>query len=415
MAGDEWDTRVMENPHALPLLDLLIGVVIILAILFKSAFERLGLPALAGFIVLGFLLRIADDAVNLISADGHVVLEFLGRIGVFTILFRVGLESDLPGLVEKLPRATPIWISNVVLSGVPAYWVAHHWLEVPLIPSLFIAIALTATSIAVMAEIWNEAGAITSANGELMLDVAELDDVSAVALVALLLALVPVLHGETGGTITGALFDASATFLVKAFIFGAFCLMFARYAERHIARFIKATAQPYGILFVAGIGIVIAALAAQLGFSFAIGALFAGLVFSRDPNVVRMETSFEPVHDFFMPFFFIAVGLSMDPQSLASASVLGGVLLVVAILGKVIGAGAPAYFTAGWSGAVLIGISMVPRAEIALIVARQGKDLGEWALTPEAYSALVLIVAVTCTLAPTVVRSLLRRWPQEKR
>jgi len=56
---------------------------------------------------------------------------------------------------------------------------------------------------------------------------------------------------------------------------------------------------------------------------------------------------------------------------------------------------------------------MVPRAEIALVVARQGKDLGEWALTPEAYSALVLIVAVTCTLAPLAVRAMLRRWPQK--
>jgi len=403
----------METVETLPPLDLMIGVVIVLAILFKAAFERSGLPALVGFIALGLLLNVTDDAWRIISADGRVVLEFLGRIGVVVILFRVGLESDFPGLVRKLPRATPIWISNVVLSGVPAYWVAHHWLGVALIPSLFIAIALTATSIAVTVEVWAEAGAITSANGELMLDVAELDDISAVALMALLLALVPVLNGEADGTITEILVGAGATFLVKAFIFGAFCLMFARYAERHIARFIKATEPPYGILFVAGIGIAIAAFAALLGFTLAIGALFAGLVFSRDPDVVRMETAFEPLHDFFMPFFFIAVGMSMAPQSLASASVLGAVLLVVAILGKVIGAGLPALFTAGGTGALLIGISMVPRAEIALIVARQGRDLGDWALTAEAYSALVLIVAVTCTLAPAMVRALLRRWPQK--
>jgi len=398
--------------NTIPLLDLLIGAVVVLSILFKAAFERSGLPALVGFIALGFLLSVANDAWGLISTESRVVLEFLGRIGVITILFRVGLESDLPGLVSKLPRATPIWISNIVLSGVPAYWAAHHWLGVALIPSLFIGIALTATSIAVTAEIWSEAGAIGTANGELMLDVAELDDISAVALVAFLLALVPVLNGDADGSIAGILLEASGAFLVKAVIFGGFCLMFARYAESHIAGFIKSRKPPYGILLVAGIGIIIAAFAAQLGFSLAIGALFAGLVFSRDPAVVRMETLFDPLHDLFMPFFFIAVGMSMDPQSLASASVLGGALLIVAILGKVIGAGVPAYFTAGFSGAALIGISMVPRAEIALVVARQGRDLGEWALTAEAYSALVLIVAVTCTLAPAAVRWLLRRWPQ---
>lgn len=403
----------MENAHTLPLLDLLIGALIVLAILFRTAFVRVGLPALAGFIALGLLLRIADDTVNLVSADGRVVLEFLGRIGVVTILFRVGLESDLPGLVKKLPRAMPIWLSNVVVSGVPGYWVAHHWLGMALIPSLFIAIALTATSIAVTAEIWSDAGAIGSANGELLLDVAELDDISAIALLALLVAVVPVLNGGTEATITGALVGAAGAFLVKAFIFGGFCLMFARHAGHRIAPLIKALKPPGGILLVAGIGIIIAASASQFGFSLAIGALFAGLVFSRNPDVVLMEASFEPVHDFFMPFFFITVGLTMDPQSLASASILGLVLLTVAILGKVIGAGVPAYFTAGWSGAVLIGISMVPRAEIALVIARQGRDMGEWALTSEGYSALVLIVAVTSTLVPAVVRVLLRRWPQK--
>ncbi|MBT5266595.1 MAG: cation:proton antiporter [Rhodospirillaceae bacterium] len=402
-----------QGATALPLLDLMIGVVIILAILFKSAFERLGLPALAGFIALGVLLRVADDTFGLISEDGMVVLEFLGRIGVFAILFRVGLESNLSGLLSKLPRAAPIWVSNIALSGLPAYWVSYQWIGLPLIPSLFVAIALTATSIAVTAEIWSEAGAISSANGELMMDVAELDDISAVALLAFLLALVPVLTGQSDGTISKALFDAGTTFLIKTFAFGAFCLLLARYGERHISRFIKSTKPPYGILFVAGIGIVVAALAAQLGLSLAVGALFAGLIFCRDPEVVSMEASFEPVHDFFMPFFFVVVGLSVDPMSLTSATLLGGILLIVAVLGKIIGAGVPAYFAAGWSGAVLIGISMVPRAEIALVVARQGKELGEWALPPEVYSALVLIVAVTCTVSPAVLRGLLRQWPQK--
>ena len=403
----------METADTLPLLDLLIGVVIVLAILFKAAFERSGLPAMVGFIVLGFLLSVANEYWDLISADGHVVLEFLGSIGVITILFRVGLECDLPGLVDKLPRAAPIWIFNMALSGGGGYWLARYGLGVPLIPSLFIGIALTATSVAVTVEVWREAGALASANGVLLLDVAELDDISAVALVAMLLAVVPVLNGTQDGAITGPLVEDISAFLVKAFIFGAFCLLFARYAERHIARLIKVIEPPFGILLVAGIGIIIAALAGQLGFSLAIGALFAGFIFSRDPDVVRMETLFEPVHDFFMPFFFIVVGLSVAPETLASATVLGGAQLVVAILGKVVGAGLPTVFTAGWSGAALIGVSMVPRAEIALVIARQGKELGEWALTSEAYSALVLIVAVTCTLAPVAMRAMLRRWPQK--
>jgi Kef-type K+ transport system membrane component KefB len=46
------------------------------------------------------------------------------------------------------------------------------------------------------------------------------------------------------------------------------------------------------ILF-AGIGFVITALANWLGFSVTVGALFAGLVFIRDPDAVKIDTSFD--------------------------------------------------------------------------------------------------------------------------
>ncbi len=50
-----------------------------------------------------------------------MVFEFLGSIGTIILLFKVVLESDFHGLAEKLPRASPIWIANVALSGLLAY------------------------------------------------------------------------------------------------------------------------------------------------------------------------------------------------------------------------------------------------------------------------------------------------------
>ncbi len=401
-----------EISNSLPNLDLLIGAVVVVAILLKAWFERMGLPALVGFIGLGFMLQGANQSWGLITEQGQAVFEFLASIGVITLLFRVGLQSNFRGLVAKLPRAAPIWVSNVLLSGLLGYTVAHHWLGIALVPSLFIATALSATSVAVVVEAWREAGALHSSNGELLLDVAELDDITAVALMALLFAIAPALNGEGGGPVIPLLAKAGGTFLVKALAFAALCLVFARYLEKRVTRLIKATTPPEPMLLVAGIGIVIAALAGLLGFSVAVGALFAGLVFSRDPEAVRMGTLFEPMHDFFMPFFFIGVGLSMDPGSIASASALGVALLVVAIVGKVVGSAGPAVFTTGWAGATLIGVSMVPRAEIALVVAQEGRRLGDWAVPPEVYSAIALVAAATCTVVPILLRTLLRDWPQ---
>ncbi len=136
------------------------------------------------------------------------------------------------------------------------------------------------------------------------------------------------------------------------------------------------------------------------------------MIFSRDPEAVKLETSFLPLHALFAPFFFIAIGLRIDPASLASALGLGGALLVVAILGKIIGAGCPALMTTGVSGAALIGISMVPRAEIAMVIAQQGNDLGDWAMPAEVYASLAMISVVTCLISPLGMRWIIRKFPQ---
>ncbi|MBT3329891.1 MAG: cation:proton antiporter [Rhodospirillaceae bacterium] len=393
-------------------LDLLAGTFIVVAILVRSWFTRIGVPSLVGFLVLGFLLRLANDHWSFLSQQGFLGIDFLASIGVFVLLFRVGLESDLQGLLKKLPQATPIWIGNVVLSGIPAYLVSFYLLDLANIPSLFIAAALTATSVAVSAEVWREANALGSANGETFVDVAELDDLSGVALMALLLGVAPVLRNGDDAASLAAVAMASIILMLKAGGFVALLYLVARYGEHYISRTLKKTGAPDSILFIAGVGLLISALASVFGFSMAIGGFFAGVIFGRDPDAVKLETSFLPLHALFAPFFFIAIGLRIDPGSLASALSLGGVLLVVAILGKVIGAGWPALMTTGYAGAALIGISMVPRAEIAMVIAQQGSDLGEWAMPAEVFSSLAMISVVTCILSPLGIRWIIAKFPQ---
>ena len=328
------------------------------------------------------------------------------------MLFRVGLESNLHGLLSKLPRAAPIWIGNIGLSGLPAYLVSYYFLDLAYIPSLFIAVALTATSVAVSAEVWREAKALGSPNGETFVDVAELDDLSGVAFMAFLLAVAPVLRAGDNDSTLVVVMTTSIILVLKLVGFVALCYFVARYAERHISQFLKKTDEPDSILMVVGLGLLIATLASFFGFSMAIGALFAGLIFSRDPEAVKLETSFLPLHALFAPFFFIAIGLRIDPNSLGSALGIGGALFVVAVLGKIIGAGGPALMTTGLAGATLIGISMVPRAEIAMVIAQQGSDLGDWAMPPEVYSSLAMISIVTCLISPFGIRWIIRKFPQ---
>jgi Kef-type K+ transport system membrane component KefB len=241
--------------------------------------------------------------------------------------------------------------------------------------------------------------------------VAELDDVSGVALMAPPFGIAPVLRSGGAADVAGVLASTGLAVLAKLLVFGAFCFLFSHYVEKHITHMSKALKPtPDPMLLVVGVGLVIAAAAGILGFSVAIGAFFAGLVFSRDPDAVKMESSFVALYELFVPFFFIQIGLSIDLGGLGTALGLGAALVALALVDKTLGTGLPAWLSTDRRTAMLFGISMIPRAEITMIVMEHGHDLGDWAVPGRLFSAMVLVSAVTCVFVPLVLHRLLLRW-----
>ncbi|MBV7331585.1 hypothetical protein KFU94_25790 [Chloroflexi bacterium TSY] len=55
---------------------------------------------------------------------------------------------------------------------------------------------------------------------------------------------------------------------------------------------------------------------------------------------------------------------------------------------------------------------MIPRAEIAMIIMQHGRSLGDWAVPPELFGAMVIIVLATCLFVPVMMVQLLRKFPQ---
>ncbi|MDJ0662408.1 MAG: cation:proton antiporter [Crocosphaera sp.] len=394
----------------IPLIILLIGIIIIVSILSKFGLKKIGIPVLVGYLCLGLGLRILENQANLLTGVGLEIIKFLADIGLICLLFRVGLESDLGKLIQQLRRASFVWLGDIVISGILGFWVSFFVLQLDTISSLFIATALTATSVGISVTIWQEAQALNSDNGELMLDVAEMDDISAIFFMALLFNIVPVIHNGIETNWEFLIVKTLLLFLFKALFFAGFCFFFSRYLEAPITAFFRKFDPPADFtLTIVGFGFLIAAIAALLGFSEAIGAFFAGLVFSRDPEAVKIDASFDMLYELFVPFFFISIGLALDVTTLETGFAWGTVLLIAAIIGKMIGAGLPSLMVTGWQGAILIGVSMTPRAEVMMVVIQHGLHLGEWAVSSEIFSAMIFVCAVTSFLPPVVLRSLLKR------
>lgn len=387
-----------------------LGALLILSPFVKSLMERIGVPALVGYILIGFLVSLINQQWSFVSIALNNTLAVLAQLGVVALLFRVGLKSHTKVLLAKLPDASLIWIGDVLTNLLLGFLVSRYVLTLPLETSLVIATALSATSVAVSVSVWDEMHKLNTSNGQLLVDVAELDDLSGVLLLAILLAIIPVLQGNEAALLP-SIGVTTLVLLVKLVLFITGCYLFSQYLEPEFTRFNRqwensTTALTITVL---GTGLVIAAAAGYLGFSLAIGALFAGLAFSRDPQAVHTDARFAYFYEFLTPFFFIFIGMQVDPSTVAPSLGLVGILFVPAVLGKFLGVAAPALRIVRRPEAVLLGLSMIPRAEIAMVIAYQCHQLGEDIVPDNVFSAMVLVAIITSVIAPLILRSLLAK------
>jgi Kef-type K+ transport system membrane component KefB len=104
----------------------------------------------------------------------------------------------------------------------------------------------------------------------------------------------------------------------------------------------------------------------------------------------------------FIPIFFAHIGLTADIKLVSQAGLLTLVFVSVAIAGKVIGCalGAKPWFSL--KDSLRIGVGMIPRAEVALLMASIG--LKSKIISPRIFAVVVVMVFITNLLSPVVIR-----------
>jgi len=388
---------------------LTLGGLFILSPFVKSLSQKVGIPPMVGYISLGFAISAMDQVEPFISPKFETTFYVLSQMGVVALLFRVGMRSHVDALLAKLPTASLVWVGDVLTNLAFGFAIAYFALDLGLETALVIATAFSATSVAVSVAVWDSANKLNTSTGSLLVDVAELDDLSGVLLLAVLLAVLPVLQGQ--GALWPLVGATTLEVLLKLTLFISGCFLFARYLESKFTRFSRELENSLTALTITilGAGLVIATLAGFLGFSLAIGALFAGLAFSRDPQAVRTEARFGYFYELLTPFFFIHIGMQMEPSVITGSLALGAILFVAAVAGKILGVTGMALLTLKKSDALLLGISMIPRAEIALVVISQSQQANGPIINDSVYNGMVIVCLATSILAPILLRPMLEK------
>jgi Kef-type K+ transport system membrane component KefB len=363
---------------------------------------RLGQPSVLGELLVGLLLgpSLLDLTHLYIITDTHlteIVIE-LGELGVLILMFLAGLELHFSELIRNVRVSVFSGFLGVV-TPVGLGWLLGILFGLDGQQAFFLGLSLGATSVSISAQTLMELKMLRSRVGLGLLGAAVLDDILVILLLSTFLALIT---STTGGLVSILIvFGRMLLFLLLSAAFGLWVLPY-------LTRKINELSISYGLTTLALVVMLVYGLAAELiGEMAAItGTFLAGLMLARTPEKLQFEDNLQAVaYSFFVPIFFVTIGLSIDLHTLEiSALWISLAVSVIAILGKLLGAGLGARLASfSWRESIQLGIGMVSRGEVGLIVAKVGLDAG--LLNSVAFSAVIAMVLITTLVTPPLLRT----------
>jgi Kef-type K+ transport system membrane component KefB len=145
-------------------------------------------------------------------------------------------------------------------------------------------------------------------------------------------------------------------------------------------------------------------LSAKIGMAAIIGAFFAGMMFADYAPRWDLRPRVGNITEFLAPYFFFAIGARLDMRLFTKEILMAAVIIsLLAIVSKVVGCGLP-LLREGRRNVMQVGVGMMPRGEVALIVALVG--LQSQIVTQSTYAIVVFMTAVTTVSAPPLLRLL---------
>ena len=376
----------MDAGHALLELLLILGA----ARLAGELCDRIRVPAVVGEIVAG--LVIGPSLLGWVELNETIAL--LAEFGVILLLLQVGMEMNLSEMRTVGGPSFGVAIAGVVLPFAAGFGVGVAFGQEPVVAA-FLGAALAATSVGITARAFADLGMLATTESRIVLGAAVVDDVLGLVILTVMVRVVE--QGSVDLLGAAGVLGVAVVFLVVA-------TFIAQRLAPPLFTWIRRRAMNPSTLLIAAIVVTLAfaELAVLAKLAAIIGAFVAGLALGQTRQAERIERDLTPLSAFFVPIFFVSVGLEVNVADLVDPSVLGlaGALLAVAIVGKV---------AAGWAAGrgpvdrLLIGIGMMPRGEVGLIFATIGLTSG--ALTKDLYAAILVVVLVTTLIAPWAIRA----------
>lgn len=368
------------------------------------------IPSVIGELIAGIL--IGPSLLGWVELSTPIHL--LAQVGIILLLFEVGLETDVGRLASAGGKALLVAVGGVVLPFISGFAVAYYLFHFSVLASLFVGSTLTATSIGITLRVLHDLKQQSSHEAQVIIGAAVLDDIIGIVLLSMLYEF------SSSGSVD--LWNAG-----KVLVFIALFFVIAPLAAKGVSQTIKKWDEMSSIpgllpTTIVSLILLFAWIAYQLGAPELLGGFAAGLALSRQfffPFATflhetpafshKIEEQMKPIVHLFSPIFFVAIGLSLNLQTIDWGSWmiwgLTSVLLLVAVLGKLFSG--VLLWSESFRSKLTIGVAMIPRGEVGLIFANVGLTSGVF--QNDVYASIILVITLTTLLAPSCLRAIYRQ------
>lgn len=399
----------MENLDAEIVLHILIsvGVIVIFAKYFGVLARKIGIPEVAGMIVAGLLLRFipwfknfGGTELDVICAEANRFISIMAEIGVILIMFSAGLSTNLKSLIKSGIKSTIIACMGVfvplIMGTVMAFcFFGFNGFGTPeFFKCMFVGTILTATSVSIAVAVLKEFGKIKTDVGQTIISSAIIDDVIGIIVLTIVLGV----SSGNGGYIEIIL--KTLAFFACALVVGFIVYkLFKWYDKRHP----RSHRIP---IYALGVALIFAYCAEKFfGIADITGAYIAGIVLCNLHDASYMESKIDiNAYMLFSPVFFASIGLKTNLSGLTLDLLWFAIaFVIIGCISKIIGCGGISKALGfNWRESYQIGLGMMVRGEVALIVATKG--LNNNLITPEYFSAVILLIIVSSMLVPILLK-----------
>jgi Kef-type K+ transport system membrane component KefB len=400
----------------------IIFVLLIAARLFGAVAAKFNLPVLVGEIVagvgIGIMFGWLGDEWDFFNVTGNHHFMALSDLGIFFLMLLGGIEMRPQELIESKFSSLLVAIIAMLVPFAGGFLLAWYWLpssELHFAQSFFVGTALAITAVPVTIKVLMDMNMLNSRIGKLIVSAAVVDDLLSLILLSFLIAILN----------TGKLPEGLDILIIlsKVFVFIATVSVLGIWIVKPVARFLNRLGlEEMDFSFLLILGTTFALIAEKLDLHFILGAFAAGLFFGQQTinekvyNDVKKKVA-AITTGFLAPIFFASIGIELDFSAVFETPYFLLSLIIMAFLGKLIGAAIPCLFLKySLRESTAIGMAMSSRGAVELIIAGIALKAGLFEsnitaspIIENLFSSIVIVAVVTTLLAPIGFRMLLAR------